>query len=310
MRIHYIILLVGLLFCGKSAYSQPASNTPPEGTARKVLNINSKADDYGPYIARNGLAMYFSSNRFGKTHIYVAKRRSIDTAWGEPDYCKVSNSNQDFVNSIAFDDIGRFYFASNRETRINGDINIWEGFGLDSVPTIHALPSPVNTIKWESQPSVTREGNDLYFSSNSQSPTGSMEMLTDLYVARRNAGGIWSTPQRLGPEINMGNSNGTPCISPDGRFLFFSSKEKKGIDIKRKIYLSQRTGPKETDWSKAVLLPFPINSDKDDSYPMIAPNGKTIYFSSNRDGGSGMDIYEAELPLKIQALIAESFIRK
>lgn len=71
--------------------------------------------------------------------------------------------------------------------------------------------------------------------------------------------------------------------------------------------MSERIGPKSTDWSNAVLLPPGINSEKDDSFPMIASDGKTIYFTSNREEGKGFEIYEATLPLDIQNKIYHSF---
>ncbi|MFI5263450.1 MAG: hypothetical protein ACHQM6_02935 [Candidatus Kapaibacterium sp.] len=310
MKIYNFIAIVSFGFFANSLYSQPSVNTALGGSAQKVPNINSKADDHAPFIARNGLTMYFASNRFGKTHIYYSKRKDLNSPWPDPEYCKITSNPQDYVNYLSLDGIGKFYFESNRETRIKGDINIWEGFGLDSVTTIRPLPDPVNTIKWEGQPSVTNEGKDIYFVSNRESPAGSLEMLADIFVTHRNSDGTWTAPQNLGPQINIGIYNTTPFISPDGRFLFFASKEKKGIEIKRKIYMSERTGPKDIDWAKPVLLPSPINSDKDDIGPMVASDGKTIYFSSNRDGGSGLDIYEAELPQKIQTLIYESFVKK
>jgi hypothetical protein len=309
MKIHSLVIIALLEFLGTSVYSQVSTNSVSEILVHKLgPNINSKADEYGAYLSRNGLRMYFATNRgSNKTHIYMSKRKALDSAWGEAEYVKISTNPQDFVGAIAFDDIGRFYFATNRQSSTNGDVNLWEGFGIDSVPTIRVLPNPVNTIKWETQPSVTRDGSDLYFASNRQSPMGSLETLIDLYVSHRNSDGSWSDPQNLGSQINMGIYNGTPFISPDGHFLFFCSKEKRGIDIKRKIYMSERIGPKYTDWSKPVLLPSPINSDKDDIFPMIASDGKTIFFSSNRDGGSGLDIYEATLPEDIQNKIFHSF---
>ena len=308
---HFFTVIASCLFLQGLSYAQDPIDpvkTSTVGIARRVLNINSKVDDYGAYLKRNGLAMYFATNRgSGKTHIYVTKRKALDSGWSEPEYCKVTNNPQDFVGSITFDNIGRFYFATNRETHIGGDINIWQGFGLDSIATIRVLPSPVNSIKWESQPTITQDGATMYFVSNRQSPMGSLEMLVDIYVAHQSADGTWSEPQNLGSSINIGIHNGTPFISPDGRFLFYSSKEKKGPDIKRKIYMSEHIGPKDIDWSKPVRLPSPINSDKDDICPMIASDGKTIYFSSNREGGSGLDIYEATLPVDIQNKIFHSF---
>jgi len=70
--------------------------------------------------------------------------------------------------------------------------------------------------------------------------------------------------------------------------------------------MAERTGPKYTDWSMPVLLPPGINSTFDELFPMVASDGKTIYFSSNRDA-NGFDIYEATLPYDIQSKIFHSF---
>jgi Tol biopolymer transport system component len=271
-------------------------------------NINSKVNDFQPFISRDGLSLYFASTRsLGKTQIFVAKRKSLDAAWGEAEYYKILNY-QDAVFAIAFDDIGRMYCATNAETKIKGDLNIWQGFIQEGKITMKQIPSPVNTIKWEAQPSVTKDGSDLYFSSNRESPTSSMETLIDIFVAHRNSDETWVGPQSLGPKINLGNQNGSPFISPDGKFLFFSSREKKGVDIKTKMYMAEHIGPKATDWSTPILLPLGLNStDHNDMSPVIARDGKTIYFASDRNSGSGLDIYEATLPIDIQNKIADSF---
>lgn len=48
-----------------------------------------------------------------------------------------------------------------------------------------------------------------------------------------------------------------------------------------------RRGPKFSDWTSAVALSSPINSEFDDQAPVLSKNEKTLYFTSNRPGGSG-----------------------
>ena len=100
----------------------------------------------------------------------------------------------------------------------------------------------------------------------------------------------------------------SPFISPDGHFLFFSATEKKGNDEHRHIYMSERLDPDTDDnWSEPIRLPAPINSEKDEMFPMVANDGTTIYFSSTRNDGKGFDIYEATLPEDVQNKIFHSF---
>ena len=92
------------------------------------------------------------------------------------------------------------------------------------------------------------------------------------------------------PTINEG------CItfSPDGKMMVFgkgnSGKRKGTHDVD--LYLSRfRNGT----WSEPQLIN--INQPETwDSTPAFSPDGRTLYFSSNRKGGyGGLDIYSAQM---------------
>jgi ribosomal protein L24E len=305
MKFFFIYVLI--IIAEASAYSQEKPNS---GTAIIAHNlgpaINSKSHEFLPYLSRDGLTMYFVSLRsLGKSQIFVSKRKARDSVWGESEYYKLLNY-KDAVNGIAFDDLGRVYCASSKG--ITGNLNIWEGDTRADKITMEMLPEPVNTIKLEMSPSITRDGKDLYFASDREVLKNAAHIGTDIFVAHRNVDRTWTEPQNLGTNVNFGEYNSAPYISPDGRFLFFASKEKRKLNVKTKIYMSERTGPKNTDWSPAVLLPSGINSeDHNDTSPMVASDGKTIYFASDRNEGNGFDIFEATLPQDIQDKIFHSF---
>src|SRR5262245_24941136 len=49
--------------------------------------INSSANDQHPFLSKDGLSLYFSSNRQGTTgqlDIWVSQRESVDSPWGTP----------------------------------------------------------------------------------------------------------------------------------------------------------------------------------------------------------------------------------
>ncbi len=94
--------------------------------------------------------------------------------------------------------------------------------------------------------------------------------------------------------INLTDNNeGSPTFTPDGSIMVFarsndgSKKGRKETDL----YLSTHKGGNE--WSDPILLD--INDDNAwTSTPMFSPDGKTLYFSSNRKGGyGGIDLYKA-----------------
>ena len=79
-----------------------------------------------------------------------------------------------------------------------------------------------------------------------------------------------------------------PCLSPDGKELYFSSDAAGGFGGKD-LYVSQRNS--DGTWGEAENLGATINTAGEDVFPYVAPDGK-LYFSSNGRGGmGGLDIY-------------------
>jgi len=81
---------------------------------------------------------------------------------------------------------------------------------------------------------------------------------------------------------------GHPSLSPDGRFLYFSSDMPGGYGG-FDLYVSEK---KDTTWDKPINLGKAINSAKDEIYPYLIAN--RLYFSSNRDSTKKFDIYFSE----------------
>ncbi len=91
------------------------------------------------------------------------------------------------------------------------------------------------------------------------------------------SGGKWSEPDTL--FINAG----TPCISPNGKHLYY--------DANGNIYQCTKD---DNGWQQPVIIPYPV-SDGHSYEVSIAANG-ALYFSSDRAGGYGTcDLYRAEL---------------
>jgi len=89
------------------------------------------------------------------------------------------------------------------------------------------LGSVINSAYNEDLPNLSSDGNTLYFISNRpQSPTGPPQDF-DIFVSHRQDG-VWGAPKRLHSPINTGFDERGPCVSRDGRYLFFSSNRMVG----------------------------------------------------------------------------------
>ena len=96
------------------------------------------------------------------------------------------------------------------------------------------------------------------------------------------------------PIINLeAYHEASPTFSPNGRLMIFArnaSNEEEGKEVD--LFLSRFVGRK---WTKPVRLPI-SNSKYWDSCPAFSPNGKELYFASNRPGGyGGLDIYKVTI---------------
>ncbi|MCH8903158.1 MAG: PD40 domain-containing protein [Bacteroidetes bacterium] len=105
----------------------------------------------------------------------------------------------------------------------------------------------------------------------------------DFYITYKKDG-KWAKAESMGPPTNTRMAEGALCISPDGRFIFFTACNRRegmgGCDI----YVSERLG---RSFGPPINLGEPINTPGWESQPSISADGKRLYFASNRKGGIG-----------------------
>jgi hypothetical protein len=95
-------------------------------------------------------------------------------------------------------------------------------------------------------------------------------------------------PERVGPVLT--GEDMIDCFSSDGLEMYidtFRSGGQGDLDL----WVLKRAS-KEEDWVSPQNLGPAVNSPKEDSFSSVSADGLTLYFSSNRTGGSGdYDIY-------------------
>ena len=140
---------------------------------------------------------------------------------------------------------------------------------------------PFNSDEFDNcHPSISVDGNTLYFSSNRPGGVGGM----DIYMSKKE-GDSWGNPINLGPEVNSEKNDVFPFVHADG-MLFYASDGKGGLGGYDVFY----TKPNEDKvFSKPENVGKPFNSEADDFGLILDAEGKNGYFSSNRAGGKGED---------------------
>jgi WD40-like Beta Propeller Repeat len=170
------------------------------------------------------------------------------------------------------------YFISKRpvEGAARDDFEIWrvpvEADGWGEPEHLAELGSPGN----EYGPAPTTSGRIL-FSSDRAGGLGS----GDLYLAEAD-GDRFASPTDLGAPVNGESGEWGATLSPDETILVFeSSGRAAGLSASGDLYVSRFEAG---SWSPPRHLPPPINSPQSEPGPRISPDGRLLYFGSNRSG--------------------------
>ncbi|HEV2353929.1 MAG TPA: OmpA family protein, partial [Puia sp.] len=159
----------------------------------------------------------------------------------------------------------------------------------DGWSTPENLGDSINTEFWESSPSLSPDKKDLYFASRQPDGYGG----SDLYVSHRLLNGKWSLPENLGPTINTIGNEAAPFIHADNQTLYFTSDGHPGYG-NDDLFVT-RKGP-DGKWSEPENLGYPINTVDNEGSLVVAADGKTAYYASDRaDSRGGLDLYTFEL---------------
>lgn len=99
----------------------------------------------------------------------------------------------------------------------------------------------------------------------------------------------WGVPELITPQI-VSDGNLLPAgLSTDGTSLLLVKSDKRG---NTDIWISQYNG---TIWGPAVEISGEINSNSNEDHASFSPDGRYIYFSSDRRGGEGgLDLWYSE----------------
>ena len=164
-----------------------------------------------------------------------------------------------------------------------------------------ALESPFNRSNGYGGASISIDNRSLYLAIKTPTPGNpeNIDLFATRYELLDDTGDeriyLWRDPEPLAALNTPDGWESQPAISPDGQTLYFAAvrpgtTEDAGGNPTIDILASERMD--DGNWGTPRLLPAPINGPASDKAPFLHPDGRTLYFASNRNpGGGGYDIW-------------------
>jgi len=247
-------LILSFIATTTSALSQHDPDTA-SFLAHNLESLNSPEDDYAPFVTPNRQWLYFTSSRSGTAKLM--RCRWEETHWGTPEPVQgegVNSEVDDGVCSVPIPAVAAMYALDDADMRKLG------------VPTLGVMASGKRN---------RRPNADL--------------VDADLYLFDVSPDGATLSNVRAIEGVNTPDMETQPTIAPDGSFIIFVADRSDGDDEKD-LYISYRGA--DGSYSAPQNMGSPVNSDAREVSPFIAPDGRTLFFASDRsEGFGGADIY-------------------
>ena len=216
-------------------------------TVKKASFSSDKYDEFSPVYYKNGIV--FCSNR----NLGLSNRST--------------SQNKGLFKIYYIDTIGKTdwestkLFSKNLTTILN-----------DGPVTFNSLR---DTIYFSRNQDVSSKLSDI------SNPRNKLGIFSAVLI-----GGQWTKVRELRINNEWYNIT-TPCLSPDGKRIYFAS-DKPGGYGGSDLYYSQW---KNDRWEDPINLGPVINTKGNESYPYINPSGELFFSSDGHPGHGGKDIY-------------------
>jgi Tol biopolymer transport system component len=106
---------------------------------------------------------------------------------------------------------------------------------------------------------------------------------------------VYGEPENLADFANTEDSDIDPFVAPDESYLIVCQEKERGFgEFDLYVYFQRE----DKSWSEAINLGEGVNSAGFEARPYVTPDGKYLFFTSNREeneGGEGIYWVDAKV---------------
>lgn len=278
MKVYFILLLAAAFQSGlaQNTFSLVLQDAPAKTALLSDGFISTSMNERDFSVSPDGSEIYFTISSPKSTfQTIVFSKRVKHGQWTKPEVVSFAGQFSDLEPAISAD-CKTLYFASNRP--ITGttpkDFDLWkvqrEG---NSWGIPENLGANINSETDEFYPSITKSGN-LYFTAQYKNGIGREDIFVSALV-----NGVYQMPAVLDSAVNSKAFEFNAFVSPDEKYMLFTSYGRKDDSGGGDLYISVKDD--NNKWKPAVNL-RELNSPQLDYCPSVSPDGKALFFTSER----------------------------
>jgi len=295
----------------KNAEFAKANQSIKSEYKQRVLSdtINRFATQYFPVLTADQQELIFTRRLGYKSDDYedlvISKKDSLGR-WSSPVSISSNINSETNEGTCTISADGRkLIFTSCTGRKVFGSCDLFESqkVGNDWSEPINLGPN-VNTVDWESQPSLSADGRTLYFVSDRKGGYGR----NDIWFSVLGDDGQWAKAQNLGTPINTQYNEMSPFIHVNGKTLYFASNGLVGFGG-YDIYFTEKM---DNGWTTPENMGGPINDPEDQFSLFITADGKKGYYSHEEKTSTGPAsgrLYEVQIPENQRVKFKSNYVK-
>ncbi len=297
---------------GDLEYENEVLTTEVPFDPKRVRNVSTGTEEYFPMISPDNELIFYSRmverevttfNKVDVEQFTFSHRPDIHTDFdgGEPLPSPFNESNiRSYGASTLSVDNKEMIICACKDEKVQGmdyrNCDLYsttymrsgEGGNDYTWTPLERLGDEINTpTGWEGQPSLSADGNTLYFTANRPTTRNN-----DIFISKRQPDGSWGQAVPF-DFINTDGKDKSPFLHQDSETLYFvsqSTKERVGVGGLDIFYIRQNG---DGSWTDPKNIGYPINSEEDEIGLFVSIDGHIAYYSSAK--GGNWDIYSFEL---------------
>ncbi|RYU93428.1 PD40 domain-containing protein [Emticicia agri] len=270
------ILFSNLLFAQKNLPVNYLNEVPPKRVAKVFGNgimSTERIEHSAPAFSPDGKKVLWAVMKMPSYRMQMLELNYTNGQWSNPEIPGFCDSLADFSFPNFSVDGKTLFFSSNK--KINKADTLAKGNRLWYVSLKGdkwGIPKLVENLKsYEGiyGNSVAADGSVYFTYGPHRSPDWNIFSLKN------------GDKQPSSLPTNTKNYEDGPYIHPNEEYMIFESKRNDGIENSIDLYISFK---KNDEWSEPVNMGSKINTAFSERFARVSPDGKYLFFGSNRNG--------------------------